>query len=118
MTMRITFKNMDSSDALRTYAEKKIGEKVQKLLYKPAVTELTLSVERHNNSAHIIFNSGKVHLEATDVSSDMYASIDNVASKLDFQIKKHIGKAKDYSKAVPISNLEINDEYDHYDKAE
>ena len=106
MQLRVNFKNMESSDALRTYAETKIEERIHKLLFKPATTELTLSIERHNNTAHLLFQSGKVHLEATDVSNDMYVSIDNVADKLDQQLKKHLAKQKNHHKAVGVRELE------------
>ncbi len=105
MNIKITFKNMESSDALKSYAEKKVGEKIEKYVFKPAMLELTLSVERHNNSVHLNFKAGKTHLEASDVANDMYVAIDNVADKLEHQLRKHKGKMRDHSKSVSTREL-------------
>lgn len=106
MNVQVTFKNMDSSDAIRAYAEKKLHDKIGKLVYKPATSQFTLAIERHNSSAHLIFTAGKLHLEANDVSNDMYVTIDHVIEKLDLQLRKHLAKRKDHKKDVSVGELE------------
>ncbi|HEY3997756.1 MAG TPA: ribosome-associated translation inhibitor RaiA [Candidatus Xenobia bacterium] len=84
-------KNMDVTEALRQYAEKRLG-KISKYFDTIISTDVTLSTER---SWHIIevtvFANGFV-LRGEERTNDMYTSIDKVTEKLESQIKKHKGK--------------------------
>lgn len=91
----ITFRHVDSSDALKRYAEEKIT-KLQKFLRQPMTAKVTLSVDRLKQMAEVRISSGGEHLEAKEATNDMYASIDVVLGKLERQIRgsKSAAKAK------------------------
>jgi putative sigma-54 modulation protein len=54
---------------------------------------ITLSVEKHEHMVEVQLTSGGQHFEAKETSSDMYASIDSAAHKLERQIHDAKGVA-------------------------
>ena len=89
----ITFRHVDSSDALKRYSEEKIT-KLQKFLRQPMTAKVTLSLDRLKQVAEVRISSGGEHLEAKEATNDMYASIDVVLGKLERQIRSQHGAAK------------------------
>jgi putative sigma-54 modulation protein len=89
----ITFRHVDSSDALKRYSEEKIT-KLQKFLRQPMTAKVTLSLDRLKQVAEVRISSGGEHLEAKEATNDMYASIDVVLGKLERQIRASKGAAK------------------------
>lgn len=108
MNISITFRHMDSSDAVRKYAEGKLS-KLQKFLRRPMTAKVTLSIDRLKHSAEARISSGGEHLEAHERSDDMYASIDRMMDKLERQIRVHKGSARarrhdgDSLKTAPVA---------------
>lgn len=92
MTVRITFRHLDPSDAIKDYAREKVG-KLQKFLRQPMSAKVTLSVDKLSHLAEVQLSSGGEHQEAHVVSADMYASIDSVVDKLERQIRGRKGAA-------------------------
>jgi putative sigma-54 modulation protein len=87
MGVSITFRHMDSSEALKTYAREKI-ERTQKYLRAPLDAQFTLSQERHQFVAEVHLSSGGRQYHARHESDDMYKSIDLVSDKVQHQIAK------------------------------
>jgi len=85
MDLSTTFRHMEPTDALRDYAQQKVS-RLQKFLRQPMTARITLSVEKHEHGVEIQVGSGGQHLEAHEVSGDMYASIDSAVHKLERQI--------------------------------
>jgi putative sigma-54 modulation protein len=86
MNISITFRHMEASQAIKSYAADKIS-KLQKFLRQPMSAKVTLSVDRLKHVAETRISSGGAHLEAKEASEDMYASIDRVIDKLERQIR-------------------------------
>jgi putative sigma-54 modulation protein len=87
MNIAITFRHMDATDSVKAYATEKIG-RLQKFLRRPMTGQVTLDCQHHRH--HIIevsLQSGAEHFHAHETTEDMYASIDNVADKLERQIR-------------------------------
>src|SRR3954463_14866460 len=89
----ITFRHVDSSDALKRYSEEKI-QKLFRSLRQPMTAKVTLSLDRLKQMAEVRISSGGEHLEAKEATNDMYASIDVVLGKLERQIRSQHGAAK------------------------
>jgi len=85
-------RNLEVSDAIRSYAEQKLA-KLDRQLQDPRV-ELELAVERNPSIAanHVaeatIWTNGPV-LRAREASSDMRASIDQLVEKLERQVTRY-----------------------------
>lgn len=87
MHVSVTFKNLDSSDALRSYVQKKL-DRFDKLLDNPAEANVVFSVEKIRHTAEINLASDKLTIYAKEESDNMYSSIDIVLDKLKIQLTK------------------------------
>jgi putative sigma-54 modulation protein len=97
MQFQVKGRNLEVSDAIRSYAEQKLA-KLDRQLNDPRV-ELELAVERNPSIAanHVaeatIWTRGPV-LRAREASSDMRASIDQLVEKLERQVKRYRTQGK------------------------
>ena len=81
MNISITFRQMESTDAVKSYANEKVA-KLQKFLRRPMQAQVTLSTQHRTHVAEVDIHAGAEHFHAQQTSEDMYASIDNVCDKL------------------------------------
>lgn len=86
MNIAITFRQLESSDAVKRYAQDKVG-RLQKFLRQPMKATVTLSLEKLEHVIEVGLTSGSEHYQAREQSEDMYASIDKVVDKLERQIR-------------------------------
>ena len=88
--MQITLrgKNIDLTDALRDYVEKKLG-KFDKYFQQPLVAQVTLSVERDRHIVEITIPINDIVLRGEEATGDMYSSIDLVVEKIERQVHKY-----------------------------
>lgn len=87
--VRITGRHIQVTEAIRSYAESKIGHLH---LDYPRIIEahVILNVEKYRHIAEIILHcSNHITLEATAETSDMYASIDAAIDKIAQQMRKY-----------------------------
>lgn len=105
MNIAITFRHLESSDAIKAYAEEKIG-KLQKFLHRPMQANITLSVEKNYQVVEVKVSAGGEHFEAKESSENMYASIDRVTDKLQSQML-HAKDAKVSAKRSAIRTGEF-----------
>ena len=98
MRLHVKGKNVEVSDAIHDYAERKLG-KLSPQLAEPTHVELELAVEKNPSIAnnHVaeatIWTKGPV-LRAREASSDMKASIDLLVDKLERQVKRYRQKRR------------------------
>ncbi|MHB8643389.1 MAG: ribosome hibernation-promoting factor, HPF/YfiA family [Gaiellaceae bacterium] len=98
MRLQVKGKNLEVSDALRSYAEQKL-RRLGKQLGDAVQVELELSAERNpsirdNQVAEAtVFTKGH-SLRVREASSDMRASIDGLADKLLRQVKGYQEKRR------------------------
>lgn len=92
MDLATTFRHLEPSEALRDYGHQKVN-RLQKFLRQPMTARITFSVEKHEHMVEVQIDSGGQHFEAKEKSSDMYASIDSAAHKLERQIHDAKGLA-------------------------
>lgn len=88
--MKFTFteKRMESSGDLRAYAEKKIG-KLDRFFKTEAETVVTFSTERGRYLAEITIHSNGLFYRASELTSDMYASVDSGVAAIERQIRRN-----------------------------
>jgi putative sigma-54 modulation protein len=98
MRLQVKGRNVEVSDSLRTYAEEKLG-KLERHLNDPTRVELELAIERNPSIAQnqvaeaTVWTKGPV-LRARESSTDMKASIDQLADKLARQVKRYREKRR------------------------
>ncbi len=88
MQLDITFKNIDSTDALKEYASKRLS-KLDKYVDKPSEIHVVLSVEKRRHIADVTLSADGVAINAIEITEDLYSAIDMVMDKLERQVKKH-----------------------------
>ena len=91
MELLVKGKNLEVSDAMRRYAERKLS-KLDKVMSKLARVEVELAVEKNPSIADNQVAEATVRLKghtlrAREATRDMKASIDELAEKLVRQVK-------------------------------
>jgi len=108
MQFQFSFKHMESSPALQSYAEEKIKEKILKFASKPIDAHVIFSVDRHQHKAHLSLKGGDgFNVEVEHTCGDMYGSVDMLVDKLNSQLKKQKDKLKDHKNPKLIDNLRV-----------
>ena len=98
MDFQVKGRNLEVSESIRSYAAEKLG-KLERHLKDPLRVELELSVQRNPSISanHVaeatVWTKGPV-LRAHEASGDMKASIDQLVSKLERQIKRYSDKRR------------------------
>ena len=101
MNIAITFRHLESTEALKDCCQEKVG-RLQKFLRKPMKANVTLSVEKGQQIAEVIINAGSEHYTAKESGENMYGSIDRVCDKVLHQMQ-HAKGVKVGSKRGSIS---------------
>ncbi len=102
MHVSVTFRHMDSSDALRKYAEEK-STRIARFLIEPVEIHWVLSVEKIRHIADATVSANSVSIKAQESTQDMYSAIDEVIDKLYIQVKKHKDRVKGHKCAEGVS---------------
>ena len=89
MNISITFRNIPSSDALKSHVEKKLN-KLDKMLDSPAEAQVVLADEKLRSIAEINLTCNKLKIHARDEAEDnnMYLAIDRLVEKIRTQMSK------------------------------
>lgn len=85
-----TFRNMDSTDALRDHALDKL-DRLDKYLIRPATAHIIFNLDGTEHVAEITLNFKGHRYVGTGKSSDMYTSVDDAVDRL----KKQISRTKE-----------------------
>lgn len=97
MVFQLTFKQMESSDALSDYAEKKFSQVIRKFVTKPVHIHVTFTVEKMDHQLHLSMNAGDgFALTIEEVGLDMYAVIDSAVDKLTRNLRKKKERLKEH----------------------
>lgn len=88
--MKFTFteKRLEASSDLREYAEKKIG-KIDKFFKSESEAFVTFSTERGRFRAEVTLKNNGMFYRVSELTSDMYASIDSACAAIEQQIRKN-----------------------------
>lgn len=88
--MKFTFteKKMNSSEELRAYTEKKVG-KLDRFFKSESNAFVTFSTERGRFLAEITIQNNGLFYRASELTNDMYASVDSGVAAIERQIRKN-----------------------------
>lgn len=93
MNIQITVRNVELTDAIRSYVEKKVS-KVKKYFEQVIEIHVVLDVQKNVHIAEILVNAKGVFLKGIEKSEDLYASIDLAMDKIERQLVKYKEKLK------------------------
>ncbi len=88
MKFTYTEKKMEASGDLRAYAEKKIG-KIDRLFKTESEAFVTFSTERGRFLAEVTIKNNGMFYRVSELTSDMYASVDSAVAGIERQIRKN-----------------------------
>lgn len=108
MRVVVKGKNLEVTDALRSYAESKI-EKVEKFLTgdKEVLAEVLLRTEREQHIAELTLDLRGLILRGEGKTTDMYASIDEAVERVERQFAKFKAKIQRRMQGPKISEIEV-----------
>ncbi|NDJ56185.1 ribosome hibernation promoting factor [Enterobacteriaceae bacterium 4M9] len=95
MQLNVTGQNVEITDALREFLDKKFA-KLEQYFERINQVYIVLKVEKvtHAADATLHVNGGELHASAE--GQDMYAAIDGLIDKLARQLNKHKDKLKQH----------------------
>lgn len=92
MQFAVTFRHMEPTDALKSYAKERM-ERVRKYLPDPISCHVVLSTERHNHRIDVTFQlHNGLAVAGHETTENMYSSIDLCIAKIERQVRKYKGK--------------------------
>jgi len=106
MQTSVTFKNLDPSDHLKSYAGEKL-DRLDKFLDNPAEASVVLTVEKFRHIAEITIMGDRLNLIGKEETNDMYSAIDMALDKLEKQIKKSKQKIRERRSGQKTSAKEM-----------
>jgi putative sigma-54 modulation protein len=95
MQTSVTFKNLESSQYLKTYVHDKLS-RFDKLLPKPGTAEVVLRSEKLRNIVEVNLTGPPLSVIAKEESTEMQTAIDLVMEKVKKQIIKGKEKLQDH----------------------
>ena len=89
MQTQFVFRHMDSSDALRQYAEDRLT-KIKRYFSDPLKVNCTFAVEKINHIAQfdVTLRNG-LQLHSSETTENMYSSIDMALAKMERQVRRY-----------------------------
>ena len=110
MQLRVKGKNLEVTDSIRSYVERKL-RKLDRRVHDLTEVEIELAVERNPSIAESQVAEATVHLKgrtlrAREAARDMKAAIDQLTDKLARQVKDLHDKRVDGRKHVEEPELE------------
>jgi putative sigma-54 modulation protein len=107
MQTSVTFKNIDSSENLKSYVSDKLN-RFDKYLDNPGEANVVLSVEKFRHIAEISLSGDRLVVNAKEETNDMYSAIDMALDKLEKQIKKNKEKIRERKGKLKNKSIDKN----------
>ncbi len=87
----VTFRHIQPTEAIRTYAVRKLSHPA-KFLKRPCQVHLILTVDKYRHRGEVTVKSGHITVAAQEETKDLYSVIDLLADKVERQLKSQRGK--------------------------
>ena len=105
MKVLVKGKNLEVSEALQEYAEKKAAKIAKFFAERPLWVQITIGTERSLHNADVTVQLNDLLLRGEARTTDMYTSIDDAIEKIERQIQKYKTKIshrlhEDYAKVM------------------
>jgi len=121
MQFAVTFRHMEPTEALKSYAKERM-ERVRKYLPDPISCHVVLSTERHNHRIDVTFQlHNGLSVAGHETTENMYSSIDLCIAKIERQVRKYKGKLEGmkarphHVQAQPWSHSIVNEAFNGMD---
>src|SRR6266542_3784294 len=97
MQLSVTFRHMDSTEALQTYAKEKV-ERIRKYFPDPIKAHVVFICDRgYTHSAYVIIMLNYVlFIKGIEATEYMYSSVDLVMAKIERQVRRYKEKIRSH----------------------
>jgi putative sigma-54 modulation protein len=96
MQIAVTFRHMESSEAVRSYVEEKLA-RVRKYIDEPIDAQVVLSVQKKiYHRAEVTMVAKGLTMKSVEEKDDMYAAVDLMVDKIERQLKRYKEKLKSH----------------------
>ncbi len=92
MQVAVSFRHLETSEALRQYATDKLEHIVTKYIQEPTDAQVILAVEKFWHIAKLTLKIHGLTVKSEEKSEDMYSSIDLALDKLERQLRRYKDK--------------------------
>ncbi len=99
MQISVSFRNVDPSENLKSYAETRMA-RFKKYMEEPVEIHLVLSIQKFRHTADVTISANGIKIKAQEETGDLYSAIDMVLDKIEKQIKRHREKIKEHKTDV------------------
>lgn len=96
MNTNVSFRQMESSPALRDYATGKLERVVGKYVHGKVDADVVMSVEKFWHIANFTLQIKNLTIKGQERSEDMYSSIDLALAKIEKQLRRHKDRIRDH----------------------
>jgi putative sigma-54 modulation protein len=93
MQIAVTFRHREPDEGVKDYVKEKV-EKLEKYIGNPREIHVVLSTEKFRQIAEITIISDGVTLNSEGRDSDLYAAIDQMAEKMERQVRERREKGR------------------------
>jgi putative sigma-54 modulation protein len=108
MNINYVSKTLPMTDAMRSYAEKKL-QRIQKFFDAPIDSTVTVTTLKSRQTVEVLVHIGGLYLKGAEKSEDFYASLDMAIDKIDRQVSRYKEKIKSRKHAEPVQGgLKMN----------
>lgn len=107
MEFRVIFRQMEATDALKSYAKDRM-EKIKKYFPDPISCDVTLSTEKrsHRADVNLKLHNG-FHVSGHESTENMYSSLDIVSAKIERQVRKYKDRLRNHKKERTMNALPV-----------
>jgi ribosomal subunit interface protein len=97
MQLSVTGKQIDIGNALRTYVQDRLKQTVGKYFDRPVDGSVTFSRDGHEYRADCTVHlASGLHLQSQARSTDIYASFDGAAERMEKRLRRYKGRIRDH----------------------
>ncbi len=96
MNARVSFRNMDSSSSLRSYATDKLERICDKYVQGNVDASVVMTVEKFWHIADFTLQIKNLTVKGKERTEDMYSSIDIALDKIEKQLRRHKDRLRDH----------------------
>jgi len=93
MDIIVTFRHMEPTESLKTYAEDKLS-KIKKYMDFPIEAHVVLAVEKFRHIADVTLSVDGARIKGVEETEDMYSAIDQVMDKIEKQVKRYRSRVR------------------------
>jgi putative sigma-54 modulation protein len=103
LQVSVTFRHVESTDALRDYATEKTIRVAKKYLRDPLEAHVILSVVKRRHQAEINVHAAHFEISAHESTEDLYAAIDLALAKVEAQMRRHKDRINHHKGRTPAA---------------